>query len=117
MQAGRLMFAALGPLVSGRVYPAPRPKSAPDQRPYITYQVISRVPVNTLDGYTGLERARVQIDIHDDTLTEVSELMQRVKWTLHHWPVGAAVIDRSFEQFEGESQLWRGSVDVFVSEG
>ena len=51
--------SAVSSLVGSRIYPLVRPQG--DALPAIVYQRISTVPVNSLDGDSGLDEVRIQI--------------------------------------------------------
>ena len=65
------LVAALGPLVSGRVFPDVAPLDTP--RPYITYQQIGGNPVTYVGkDLPDTENAQIQINIWGTTRLEVS---------------------------------------------
>ena len=65
MIAGAQLYPLLAPLVSERVYPIIVPEGSVKDTPYIVWQVISDLPEKTIDGATGHEWVRVQIDCYD----------------------------------------------------
>ena len=114
-RASVIVVQSLGYLVDGRIFPAPRQAQDSQAVPYITYQSISSVPVNTLDGYTGHDRVRVQIDAHATTLTDAETLISRVKHALNN-AAGSPQLDTVQTNRDPETRLWRASLDVFISE-
>lgn len=110
-----IVVQSLGYLVEGRIFPAPRSDADDQTVPYITYQTISSVPVNTLDGYTGHDRVRVQVDVHTATLSDAEILMHRVKNALNN-SAGSPQLDTVDTSRDPETRLWRVSLDVFISE-
>lgn len=72
MTASERIYSLLGSLVDGRCYPLFVPESEKLPPPYIVYSIISNLPDNVLDGITGHEWVRVQIDVYtinyDDTI-------------------------------------------------
>lgn len=116
MRASYAIYQALGYLVADRVYIAPRAETADKTIPYITQQLISSVPVNTLDGYTGHDRCRVQIDVYHKTFHDCELLASRVKRAINNVVAGAPVIDSAMSSFDTDSNLYRISIDVFISE-
>lgn len=114
-RASVIVVKSLGYLVDGRIFPAPRSDADDQTVPYITYQTISNVPVNTLDGYTGHDRVRVQIDVHTNTLSDAELLMHRVKHALNNAD-GSPQLDAMDTSRDPETRLWRASLDVFLSE-
>ena len=83
-RASKRVYEALRHLCDGRVFVAPRRESDDQALPYITHQMISDVPVNSLDGYTGHSRCRVQIDCYAATYGAAEELCQRVKMSVNN---------------------------------
>lgn len=55
------LYARLGPLAAGRVFPAPAPEGT--ALPYITYSIAGGTEGFTFGGPDGSERAQVQIDV------------------------------------------------------
>lgn len=77
MNASEKIYSLLSGLVDGRVYPLFVPESAPTADSYIVYQIINTTPDNTLDGVTGHEWVRVQIDVYHDDYDEMLSLSAR----------------------------------------
>ena len=73
--------------------------------------MISDVPVNSLDGYTGYSRCRVQIDCYAATYGAAEELCQRVKMSVNN-ASGAPLIDTATATFDRDTGLHRVSLDV-----
>lgn len=78
MIAGITLYNALSPLVDGRVYPSLITEHGDPTTPYIIYQIVSSVPETTIDGTTGHEWVRAQIDVYDDDLYQCTLLANRV---------------------------------------
>lgn len=78
MTAGEQIFALLSDLVGGRVYPLFVPETADTADSHIVYQIIHTEPDNTLDGVTGHEWVRAQIDIYHDNYDDMLTLAARV---------------------------------------
>lgn len=80
MTASEQIYALLADLVGGRVYPLFVPEAVDDS--YIVYQIISTQPDNTLDGITGHEWVRVQIDVYtanyDDAIALSAQAIKRL---------------------------------------
>lgn len=89
--------AGVAALVGDRIYPAGRiPEAAP--LPALTYQRVSTVPQQTLDGLAGLTQVRMQITAwaEGDTAPAQSKAL-------------AAAVIRSLAGFRGE---WAGGVPI-----
>ncbi|OPH36502.1 DUF3168 domain-containing protein [Moraxella lacunata] len=74
MTASQQIYALLSELVAGRCYPLFVPESQTDPPPYIVYNIVSNQPDNTLDGITGHEWVRVQIDVYTKKYDETIKL-------------------------------------------
>ena len=103
--------AVLGALVTGRCYPLLAPANV--VKPYITYQVISNVPSVTLDGPTGTENRRLQIDIFDKTYSGVKVLEESAKAAMAIATVTNVPLSTG-DLFEGETQLYRVIMDYSI---
>lgn len=64
MIAGVFIYNLLSALVEGRVYPDEVGESDNQTTPYIVYQDISNIPEITMEGVTGHEWVRMQIDVY-----------------------------------------------------
>lgn len=111
MIAGELLYNTLRPLVNNRVYPLVIPEGAPNDPPYIVYQVISSQPQNTLDGPTGHEWARVQLDIYDYSYDNCVRLSHDVINALDA-ALQLKIYDGTQQMYEKDSKLFRQSVDI-----
>ena len=95
-----------------QVTPGPTPPG--EQSPSFSVAFASDVPVNSLDGYTGHSRCRVQIDCYAATYGAAEELCQRVKMSVNN-ASGAPLIDTATATFDQDTGLHRVSLDVFIS--
>lgn len=78
MIAGVRINALLSPMVSGRLYPDMLTEHDDKTIPYVVYQNISTVPEVTLDGVTGHEWVRMQIDVYHNDKYQAVLLANRV---------------------------------------
>lgn len=80
MHASETLYNRLSALFDGRVYPIVATEHADTAVPYAIYHTIASEPLNTIDGYTGHDFVRVQIDIYhsdyDDLLHCVDNTTQ-----------------------------------------
>lgn len=80
MTASERIYSLLADLVDGRCYPLFVPETEKSPPPYIVYSIISNMPDNVLDGITGHEWVRVQIDVYtknyDDTISLSAQAVQ-----------------------------------------
>lgn len=104
--------ALLGALVSGRCHPIVN-QSATIAYPYITYQVISKAPLNTLEGASGLTLCRVQIDVFAKTYGAAKALAESAKTAVVMAGVNGVQVF-SFEQFEDEVNAYRVTLEYEI---
>jgi hypothetical protein len=102
----------LATLVSGRCYPLVN-TSTTIIKPYITYQVVSSVPTVSLDGPSGLENRRTQVDVWADTYGAAKALEIAVKSAMQGaYFVNIPLLAQDF--YEEETKLYRVSMDFSV---
>lgn len=104
--------ALLAPLAAGGCYPVVNTSPTP-VTPYLIFQVISNVPVVSLDGPSGRERRRVQIDAWADTYKTVKDLELSVKSAM----AGATFVNLpllSQDLYEPDTKLFRVTMDFSV---
>lgn len=71
------IFAVLGPLFSGRVFPDVAPLNT--QRPYATWQQVGGQELTCVDQLVpDLKHARIQVDVWSSTRLEAASLMRDV---------------------------------------
>jgi len=70
--------SVIGGIVGGRCYPVVN-SSPTVEYPYITFQVIGNIPDNLLDGPSGLNFNRIQIDVYSKTYTGSKTVSEAVK--------------------------------------
>ena len=78
MNASKLIFQTLSPLVAGRVYPVIVPESQAKTiagQSYIVYTLVSSNPENSNDGFEGHEYALMQIDVYSPSYSDTDVLM------------------------------------------
>ena len=81
MNASKLIFQTLNPLVAGRVYPIIVPESQATiiaGKSYIVYTLVSSNPENSNDGFEGHEYALMQIDVYSPSYSDTDVLMLQV---------------------------------------
>lgn len=104
--------ALLGSLADGRCHPIVN-QSAIIIYPYITYQVVSKTTLNTLDGASGLTLCRVQIDVFATTYSAAKTLARSVGIAIAHADVTGVQIF-GFEQFEAEANAYRVTLEYEI---
>lgn len=78
MTASERIYSLLSDLVAGRCYPLFVPESENKPPPYVVYSIISNTPDNVLDGITGHEWVRVQIDVYTKNYDDAIALSAKV---------------------------------------
>lgn len=110
--------AGLAALVDSRVYPIVAPQDP--ERPYLTYQLISRESEPTHDGPSGLDNPRLQIDTWASTYVEAGQVAKQVRAAMDGFvgTVGdvefqASFLDEERDLYEDATQppLYRVSQD------
>ncbi len=104
-------------LVSTRIYPVILPQDP--TTPAISYQRISNTEQ---DGTSTLRETRYQVDCWDDDFSSVQSLADAVRTALEEWTdtdqtprVKMARVVGEFDTFEGETGLYRASIDVMCN--
>ena len=106
-----LMQAQLAPLVTGRCYALVAPD--PSVKPYIVYQVISDVQVNSLDGFSGLSNKRVQVDVYATSYGASKTLASSAKTAMSNAAFSNIHLS-SQDLYENDTQLHRTSMDFSI---
>ena len=109
MNVGQQLYPILNPLVSGRVFPLQRWNGASKSTPYIIYTPIDSIPDNTMDGFSGHEYARVQIDIYHDNYDKLDILANQVIDEISKKIPQAEFLNR--QHLIDDSGLYRQSMD------
>jgi hypothetical protein len=110
------LFAALGPLVSDRVYPLAFPLIPPVPAwPGIRYSFISETPFPGLCGDTGDEGSdvRVQVDLVDTTFVSMRALRLSVMSAMSAFDP-PTICENTFDTFDAETKTWRCTFDFIV---
>lgn len=83
MHASETLYQRLSPLFEGRIYPIVAGEHADSTPPYGVYHIIASEPLNTLDGYTGHDFVRVQIDSYHSDYDALVQLVGDINVALH----------------------------------
>lgn len=107
MTASERIYSLLADLVDGRCYPLFVPETEKSPPPYIVYSIISNTPDNVLDGITGHEWVRVQIDVYtknyDDTIALSAQVVRQLN-TIQPSEYGGTT-------YHHDDGLWRGLIE------
>lgn len=91
-----------------RVYPSIAAQGA--ALPYIVYTRVSTTPINALDGHSGLDSVRIQIDCYASTKPRAAALARQVR-TLMGGASFKALPQNEFDDYEADTEKFRHSVD------
>lgn len=105
------IYSTIKTLASGRVYPMVLPETA--TLPAIVYQRVSSVPVNSLDGDSGLDSVRVQIVTWAASYKAAKDLAKSVRDTLNASSL-KIITDNDFDDYEPETKRFRTITDYIV---
>lgn len=77
ISAADAVYNALKPLVNGAVWPFFRPA---DQNavPYIVFSPVNSNPLTTVEGWTGENQVRMQIEVHHETFKQADDLAKEI---------------------------------------
>lgn len=114
MRASVMIFQTLSPLLSARVFPAPRAETADQTVPYATYQKITSNSENTLDAWTGHDYVRVQVDVWHNTLNEAEILGNQVKSAITNQTLCAAELADTRDTYDETTKLHGQSIDFMI---
>ena len=84
-------------------------EGADSANPYIIYSKVSSIPDTTMDGFSGHEYARVQIDIYHDDYDELDILANTVIDTIQTNINPSEFLTR--QHLIDDSGLYRQSID------
>lgn len=111
MIAGAQLYPLLSPLVDGRIYPMIVPEGALGATPYIVWQVISSVSDNTIDGATGHEWVRVQIDVYDRIYDDAVQMSNDVVGIINS-NIQTTDYFGTQQMYDNDAKLFRQSIDI-----
>lgn len=102
----------LGPLCGGRFYAHVAPENA--ATPYGTYQLVSGVPVSSLDGESSLVNYRYQVDLFGPDKGVIDALAASVRAAMDAAVLFKSVCQLQQDLFEDAVQLYRVSLDFSI---
>ena len=111
MIVGPQIYQLLAPLVNDHVYPMIVPEASIKDTPYIVWQVVSSVPDNTIDGATGHEWIRLQIDIYDESYDKAVQLSNDVLGVINS-NIQTTDYYGTQQLYDAEAKLFRQSIDI-----
>lgn len=110
-------YAGLTALVDKRIYPflAPQGVSAP----YCVYSKIGNQRQYSHDGYSTLQRPRVQISCFAATYVTAHAIAEQIVAAMEAWPDTNADVQVVFEEneiddYEPDTKLHHAAVDFFI---
>ena len=113
-------YAGLIALVSTRTYPGAAPDTVAD--PYCVFFQVSRRPVYTHQGATGLSEYRMQVSCFAKTYDSVKAIAAQVELAMEAWMaansnVQACFLDDEQDINEEESEYYHVPLDFLVQYG
>jgi len=111
MIVGAQLYPLLSPLVDSRIYPIIVPEGSVKNTPYIVWQVISNLPENTIDGATGHEWVRVQIDCYDPSYDAAVQLSNDVLGVINS-NIQTTDYFGTQQMYDTDAKLFRQSIDI-----
>lgn len=106
----KLAMDLLNDLVGSRVYFDRAPDKV--ERPYIVLLQAGGDSVEFLDGPSGMDLVRLQVDVYAETRTEANELMSQVRVRLQ--VLQASAIGAPLSLYESAVALYRRSCDFRI---
>lgn len=110
-------YSGLTALVGTRIYPVAASQTS--TMPYCVYQVISRERQYSHQGFSNLERYRVQIscvaadpDVVRDVVTQVIAAMEG--WPAANSMVQSCLHDGDFDDFDEDVKVYHVPVDFLI---
>lgn len=100
---------------TSRIYPLMVRDKDDKTTPYVVYQTISNQPENTLDGPTGHEWVRMQIDLYHNDLYEgillANKIIQRINEQIPHSIYGGKdeLIEDDLYRISIDYEFWQTS--------
>lgn len=111
MNAGQQLFPILSPFVGGRVFQLIRRETATDKRvPYIVYTPIFSTPETAINGYTGHDWTRVQIDIYGNDYDALDALTNQVITAIDS-NIKPSYLTSRQQLYDADGDLFRQSID------
>ena len=111
MIVGPQIYQLLATLVNDRVYPMIVPEGSIKDTPYIVWQVVSSVPDNTIDGATGHEWIRLQIDVYDKSYDNAVQLSNDVLAVINS-NIQTTDYFGTQQMYDADAKLFRQSIDI-----
>jgi hypothetical protein len=97
-------------LVDNRVFFDVAPQDT--VRPYITLQQVGGTPLEFLEGYSGSDFARLQVDVFASSRTQANEIMTAVRASLAE--IKASAIGAPLSLYEQSVATFRRSCDFEI---
>lgn len=110
-------FTGLTALVGDRVYPVTAPQTV--QAPFCVFFKVSDARIYSHQGFSGLERVRVQISCYAETYLEAKQVAEQVTAAMEAWLAANVKVQASFQEneldmYDSETGLYHVPVDFFI---
>lgn len=115
MLASEVIYQTLAPLFNGQVAPAPLVQGQQVSGTYLTYQSISEESLETVNGWTGHDHVRMQVNIFNHDSIECERDKNRVKFVMRDQKLTAcAIAGGHYAGFDEATQLHHHIVEFFI---
>lgn len=115
MLASELIYSVLGPLFNDRVGPAPLPEDFDKSATYITYEVITSIPLMTTKNWTGHDQVRIQVNVMNHDNIQCEKEVIKVKRAMDAQSiVNCELLGERYAGLDVETQLWQIQIDFYV---
>ncbi|EHU2604700.1 hypothetical protein [Acinetobacter baumannii] len=115
MLVSEIIYEVLKGPFNDNVGPHPLPEGFDRSTTYITYQGISNIPLNTVKGWTGHDRLRIQINVYTHEKLQGEKDAIAVKWAMDQQKYSnCEIADQRDGGFDEETQLWVQEIDFYL---
>ena len=99
-------------IVGQRIYPLVAPEGA--TMPAIVIQRISGGQINSLSGFSGIERPRFQFSCYGSKYVEAKNAARQLRKAVEASTELKAVCENDIDQYDNEADLFRCTVDFYI---
>lgn len=115
MLVSEIIYAVLKGPFNDRVGPHPLPEGFDKSATYITYQGVTNIPLNTVQGWTGHDRVRIQINVYNHEKLQAEKDANAVKWAMDQQKFSnCEIAEQRDGGFDEEAQVWGQEIDFYL---
>lgn len=114
MLASEVIYISLKDLFNGQVWPDPKPESQKSVLPYMTYLKVSGVAENTIEGYTGHDLVRMQLNIYTSSALVGEKLASQVKYIMSEQHLAACEYLGDHSDYDEPTNLHYQQLDFYI---